>query len=246
MKSAKMKRITEQVKQQKEIIHKAVQSSMKHAASCCLRTKTSRDGLSHQMPVCAVCDTFIIGTERIHNMSVKRLKSHECALGVKSYEEFYNVCLPKDLKRYYRLPGLNGLLLSPRTRKNQRGYTICSTCHSWLSNQKPGHNRPPPLSIANGFVIGTFPHKIQISSGKHKGKSRTIDIEDDNQVSDVMRAMLAPVRPYGYVLAYTGGVHQKIKGHYQFFEMDTGKINAGMNAISQENNNIYVLCFVEQ
>ncbi|MEY3178592.1 MAG: hypothetical protein RJB42_833 [Bacteroidota bacterium] len=70
---------------------------------------------------------------------------------------------------------------------------------------------------------------------------RNIDVENEDQVLEVMRALVSPVRPYGYVIAYTGGKHQSIKGHYQFFEMDTQKINAGMHALSQNQCNVSVM-----
>lgn len=70
---------------------------------------------------------------------------------------------------------------------------------------------------------------------------RKIDVENDGDISDVMRALLAPVRPYGYIMAYTGGKHSRIQGHFQFFEMDTEKINAGMHALAENDSNVSVM-----
>ena len=43
-------------------------------------------------------------------------------------------------------------------------------------------------------------------------------------MSDELRALLAPVRPYGYIFAYSGGAHKSIQSHYQFFETDQSQV----------------------
>jgi hypothetical protein len=58
---------------------------------------------------------------------------------------------------------LKELLLSPRSRKNQNGYSTCT---------------------------------------------------------NLLKAMMAPVRPYGLIFSYTGGAQNILIGNYQFFEMD--------------------------
>ncbi|MEY3178299.1 MAG: hypothetical protein RJB42_540, partial [Bacteroidota bacterium] len=156
-------------------------------------------------------------------------------------EEYQNSPMHPELKRQYSVRGLPGLLLSPRARKSRLGYSTCSECFYQLKFKKSTDKKPPKLAIANGFAIGAFPDKIKIASGPNKGMMRNIDVENEDQVSEVMRALVSPVRPYGYVIAYTGGKHQSIKGHYQFFEMDTQKINAGMHALSQNQCNVSVM-----
>ena len=54
-----------------------------------------------------------------------------------------------------------------------------------------------------------------------------IDIEQD--VNDVLRALLAPIRPYGFVTAFSGGSHQSVHGHYQYFEMDQSHVGGVIN-----------------
>ena len=42
----------------------------------------------------------------------------------------------------------------------------------------------------------------------------------DNELTDLLKAMMAPVRTYGYVFAYSEGSQKSIKGNFHFFEMD--------------------------
>jgi hypothetical protein len=174
-------------------------------------------------------------------MAAKTIKKHANVLISQSLEEYQNTPLHPELKRQYSVRGLPGLLLSPRARKNKSGYSTCSDCYHHLRYKRPNSNKPPKFAISNGFAVGAFPDKIRIASGPNKGMMRNIDVENEDQVSEVMRALVSPVRPYGYVIAYTGGKHQSIKGHYQFFEMNTQKVNAGMHALSQARCNVSVM-----
>jgi hypothetical protein len=90
-------------------------------------------------------------------------------------------------------------------------------------------------------ILNHQPKVILVATGKLKGTNRVVNIEDDTDVSEVMRILISPIRPYGYVMAYTGGKHSKIKGHYQFFEMNQERINAGMHALSQNDSNVHVM-----
>jgi hypothetical protein len=225
----------------KRDMHNAVKASIDNAVKILHRTKHEEKPSFHQMPVCIVCDSFIIGTERVHRMSKKTLKKYKPALGVHSYEVFNNERLHPESINQYRVKGFNGMLLSPRAGKTKKGYSTCSSCYNCLRNSDPSGTKPPKFAIANGFAIGTFPKYIPVVTGEHKGLARKIDVEDEKDVSDVMRTLLAPVRPYGYVMAYTGGKHSRIQGHFQFFEMNTEKINAGMHALSQNDSNVSVM-----
>ena len=69
---------------------------------------------------------------------------------------------------------------------------------------------------------------------------RKINIED---VSDELRALVAPVRPYGYVFAYSGGSHKSIQGHYQFFETDQSKVGGVIDHVRDMGvaQNMYIM-----
>jgi len=222
-------------------LRKAVLASMGNAIKQLHRTQHKEKPSFHQMPVCVCCDNFIIGTERVHRIAKKTLKKYEPALGVKSYNAFHNESLHPLLIKQYKVKGLDGMLLSPRANKNKKGYSICTSCYSCLKKKKPSSKVPPKFAIANGFAIGSFPKVIPVATGPRRGRHRKINTEDENDVSDVMRTLISPVRPYGYVIAYTGGKHAQIKGHYQFFEMNMERTNAGMHALSQNETNVHVM-----
>ena len=73
---------------------------------------------------------------------------------------------------------------------------------------------PPKHDIANGFVIGCFPSEITFTN--KDGSKTTRDIKEED-LTDIMQAMLAPVRPYGYIFAWTAGSQEQLRGHIQFF-----------------------------
>ena len=110
--------------------------------------------------------------------------------------------------------GLKGMLLSPHTRKYCNGYATCSVCYSKKQQQMATKKIPPKFSIAYGFVIELFPQKIQYSNKDGKRVTRKIE---DYELTDLLKAMVAPVRPYGCVFAYSGGPQKLLQGNYQCF-----------------------------
>jgi hypothetical protein len=40
---------------------------------------------------------------------------------------------------------------------------------------------------------------------------------EDYELTDLLKAMVAPLRPYGCVFAYSGGAQKSLRGNYQFF-----------------------------
>ena len=90
--------------------------------------------------------------------------------------------------------------------------------------QKP---KPPTFGIVTGFVIGSFPEVFSYID-KNGNEVRTkIDIEED--VNDVLWALLAPIRPFRFVTAFSGDSYRSVHGHYQYFEMDHSHIGGVMN-----------------
>ena len=73
---------------------------------------------------------------------------------------------------------------------------------------------PPKFAIANGFVIVSFPQEINFFNKDGKRNIRNIN---NTELTDLLKAMLAPVRPYGCVFEYSGESHKSIKGNYHFF-----------------------------
>jgi hypothetical protein len=65
-----------------------------------------------------------------------------------------------------------------------------------------------------GAHIGSFPQEIQFTNKDGEIVTRKIDY---HELTDILKAMSAPVRPYGAVFAFFGGAHQSIRGNYQYF-----------------------------
>jgi hypothetical protein len=97
----------------------------------------------------------------------------------------------------------------------------------------------PKFAIVNGFVIGSFPQKLEFTDEDGKRNTRNIN---NNQLTDLLKAMLAPVRPYGCVFAYSGGSQKSITGNYQFFEMDQNRLGAVINHLNQAVIGEHIYC----
>jgi hypothetical protein len=67
---------------------------------------------------------------------------------------------------------------------------------------------PPKFSIANGFVIGSFPKEIMFFNKAGQRVRRKVEY---TEFTDTLKAMVAPLRPYGCVLAYLGGAQKSLK-----------------------------------
>ena len=89
----------------------------------------------------------------------------------------------------------------------------CSSCYSGMQPKMVKKKTPPKHAVANGFVIGCFPLKNTFTN-KDGGKTKR-DIKEED-LTDIMRATLAPVRPYGYIFAWTAGSQQQLRGHIHF------------------------------
>ncbi len=128
--------------------------------------------------------------------------------------------------------GLKGMLLSPWARMYRNGYATCSVCYSGMQTQMATRKTPPKFSIATGFVIGSFPQEIQFSNKDGERVTRKIE---DYELTDLLKAMLAPVRPYVCVFAYSGGAQKLLQRNYQFFEMDQNHLGVWVCVINQLN-----------
>jgi hypothetical protein len=62
---------------------------------------------------------------------------------------------------------------------------------------------PPKFAIANGFVIGSMPKILQMTTADGEKKTRAIA---EHELSDLLKAMMAPVRPYGSIFSYAGEI----------------------------------------
>ncbi len=98
---------------------------------------------------------------------------------------------------------------------------------------------PPKFSIANGFAIGSFPQEIKFFN--QEGQRVTRKVEDD-ELTYKLKAMVAPLRPYGCVFAYLGGAQKSLRGNYQFFEMDQNRVKGVINQLNQAGIGKHIYC----
>jgi len=80
-----------------------------------------------------------------------------------------------------------------------------------------------------------------ITSLTRKDKELQEKVEDD-ELTDTLKAMVAPLRPYGCVFAYSGGAQKSLRGNYQFFEMDQNRVGGVMNRLNQAGIGEHMYC----
>jgi hypothetical protein len=192
--------------------------------------------------VCIICDQFIIGTETIHKLKIDQIAKHKNRLSVKKYEQYYRQALKAEVRKQYQVnvKDLKGMLLSPRSRQYRDGFATCACCYKGMSYNKATKTTPPKFAIANGFVIGSFPQVLEWTDKDGNQKVRKIE---DNELTDLLKAMLSPIRPYGYIFASTGGSQKSVQGNFQFFELDQNILGAVMSHLNQAgiSEHIYVV-----
>jgi hypothetical protein len=93
---------------------------------------------------------------------------------------------------------LHELLLSPIAGFKKNGeYLCCTQCERALQNDRLDKN-PPKYAIANNFAMGTLPQQLS------------------GLLTDVTRPLLSPVKPFAYMMSYSGGAHKSITGTFTF------------------------------
>jgi hypothetical protein len=159
----------------------------------------------HQANVCVACDRFITGIVEIKWVAEDHLLLHKRRLS--------DIQISDPLKNCYKVldSDLHSVLLSPRARVNVNNYYMCcSHCFSALKNNRV--NKPPPkFAIANKWAIGTLPTELE------------------HYIIEVTGPLIATVRPYAYVMHYTGGIHKCISGSFTFFTQDVAQNIAALN-----------------
>jgi len=207
--------------------------------------------------ICIVCDCHIIGTEKICYLTKDELLKNDHRIGLQSYNDFYTKAsnggyselLPEsELVKQYTVEGMEGLLLSRRSRhtieNNTDIYEACQSCHDSITKSYKNKS-PPKFAIANGFVIGQIPGVIEIVDKDGTKRKVVIEFLDKdgikrNKITDIVRAMVAPSRAYGYTFAYFAGAQQSIQGHFSFFEVDQSLVGATLRQIEASGANPHV------
>ena len=164
------------------------------------RTKIEGTTNEHQACVCAVCDSYIIGTEKTCYLSEQQLLDKSSYLHVNYLESMTNKKMPPVLRNQYKVENcerLSSLLLSPRAPKKDNTCMSCETC--WCNVSREKNTKPPRFGISNAWAIGYIPN----------------DVVGD--IDDMLAVMVNKIRLFSYVFSYSGGAHKSIKGHHTFF-----------------------------
>ncbi len=101
----------------------------------------------------------------------------------------------------------------------------------------------PKLVIANGFVIGSFPQEIQFFNKDGEKVKRKFE---EYELTDIVKTMAAPIRPYGCIFAFSGGAQKSLQGNYQLFEMDHNCLGGVMNQLNQAGIGEHIYCVLCQ
>ena len=174
----------------------------------------------HKACVCIICDRIIKGTNEYSFVKKKTILKKRHVLSVDYYNKSTNTAISISLQEQYQVndSDLHHLLLSPRARKKNDSYMCCSSCARSVRDNKS--EKPPKFAIANGFAVGQIPDSI-------------IEQLTDNEISDILAAMISKYRFLSYVFCYFGGAQKAIKGHHTFLSMIQSILEVHLN-LSQE------------
>jgi hypothetical protein len=137
--SSKHKRKIDKISRQhhadriRDMFDESVLQCRKKALSHLHRSADPTDKKHHKMHVCIICDCFIIGQEKIHSVNDDTLRKCRNGLSVDAYEAYYGMKLHPNVIKEYHVEGLDGLLLSPRSRimrtqRTSNGHSCCTSC----------------------------------------------------------------------------------------------------------------------
>ncbi len=64
----------------------------------------------------------------------------------------------------------------------------------------------------------------------------------EHELTDLLKAMMALVRPYGSIFYYTGGAQKSLSGSSQFFEMDQNRIGGVIHQLNKSEIGKHIYC----
>ncbi len=70
-------------------------------------------------------------------------------------------------------------------------------------------------------------------------KSRVIA---EDEITNLLKALMAQVRPYGSIFSYTGGAQKSLRGNYQFFEIDQNRIGGVIHQLNKSGIGEHICC----
>ena len=108
----------------------SIERAMKEAKQILHRTQDPTNPQRHRAIVCIICDWFIIGTEKIHELSSYQISQHTNRLSVKTYKTYHGVELKNELKKQYQVNDdkLRNLLFAPINPIKEVSQWLCHLC----------------------------------------------------------------------------------------------------------------------
>ncbi len=67
-------------------------------------------------------------------------------------------------------------------------------------------------------------------------------IINDDDLTDLVKAILAPIQPYGSVFSFSRGTQKSIRGNYQLFEMDQNRLRGVINHLNKAGIGEQIYC----
>jgi hypothetical protein len=183
--------------------------------------------------VCLICDKLLKPKE-VHTLDVGLLHKNGFILKPSTWNSVSSM-----LAACYRYNGdcgnadatvqleIQDMLLSPRASYvrhelgiHSEGFSVCSSCKYVLQQSKM-----PKYAIANNYSFGTVPQCL-------------VDL------TEVERALLTPVKTYGYCFSYTGGVQKQLKGSLSYYKVSFESVARAVshfNVLGLTDNIVVVL-----
>lgn len=182
--------------------------------------------------VCVLCDRFIVSNKLDRLLTLEVLNKHQKLFYVSSrfllspnLIACYQISFPSDIVIPYTIANelkLDKCLLSPRSsyvysHNNKSGFNICKICHDCIEKGKR-----PKFCIANNFCFGTPPRCL-------------LDL------TDVERALITPIKTYGYCFCYTGGKKHKLMGSLAYYRVDTERMVQSIETLASVKATIVII-----
>ena len=84
--------------------------------------------------------------------------------------------LSEELVKQYHVRNLPDLLLSPRTRLTEKGYTACSGCCKHMQRVDEKRTNPPKFANTNVLFIGSIPMVISFVNNEGNRERESTNI----------------------------------------------------------------------
>lgn len=182
--------------------------------------------------VCILCDCFIVSNKKDRLLTFETLNKHQNLFYVNKQFQLsrdlvscYQITFPTDIPLSDTVKNdlkLDKCLLSPRSCYVQShddvcGFNICKTCYDCINK-----GRRPKFCIANNFCFGTPPNCL-------------LDL------TDIERAIITPIKTFGYCFCYTGGKKHKLVGSLAYYRLDTESIVQSIETLADVKATIVII-----